>query len=69
MPDDANGKPLAQGDKITIPATVTQVWDHNDYCNIRVEFDHFMPPYESKSEFDLNSKQVEKRDPDQSAGS
>jgi hypothetical protein len=63
MPFDANGKELAVGDKVMIPATVVDVYPdgHTDYVNVRVELDHIMPPYTDKSLFDLNGKQVEKQ--------
>lgn len=34
---DANGRPLAKGDRVLIPATITQLSPGEDYCNVSVE--------------------------------
>lgn len=39
MPHDKNGRPIAVGDAVIIPATVTQVWQGEDACNAEFEVD------------------------------
>lgn len=34
---DAKGRPLKAGDKVLIPATITEAWGGEDTCNVSVE--------------------------------
>lgn len=34
---DRTGKPLKKGDKVTILATITDLFPNEDYCNINLE--------------------------------
>ncbi len=61
MPHDANGKVLAVGDKVHIPATVKAVHMAEDYCNLDLEFDLIMPGRDSKDQYHaINTRQVVK---------
>jgi len=60
MPHDSKGNLLQVGDKINIPATVISIQPGEEYCNLSVEYDISMPPYENKMSGTFNTKQVEK---------
>ena len=61
MPHDAKGVLLKVGDKVSIPGTVTQIFQSDEYCNCSVELEHPMPPMGSKSVLSaLNTRQIEK---------
>lgn len=34
---DAKGRPLAKGDRVLIPAIITQLYETEDYCNVNLE--------------------------------
>lgn len=68
MPNDANGKPLEVGDRVTIPATVTTVKDDLNYVNCTVELEHPLPPTGAKISQSLNSQQLEKVGDEKPAG-
>lgn len=34
---DANGTPLQKGDKVLIPAVITQLSEQEDFCNVTIE--------------------------------
>lgn len=55
---DAKGRPLQVGDRVMIPATITQTYEAFDYCNIVVETIATMPPNTSKTVSTLNTKQL-----------
>ena len=60
---DRNGKLIGVGDKVMIPATITQCngLPDTNYCNILVETDELMgrgDPLEYKVQISLNAHQV-----------
>lgn len=60
MPHDKNGNLLEVGDDVIIRAKVTQVHTGEEYCNLSLESVEPMYPGDSKNQFTLNTKQVEK---------
>lgn len=68
MPHDRNGKPLAVGDRVNIPAIVRDVQPGDDYCNVRLETIEPMHPGPEVSTMYLNARQVEKSEPPTVAG-
>lgn len=57
---DKNGKPLTDGDKVTLTCVIRSCTGGPDYCNIMVETVEPMFPGEHKTSISLNAKQVEK---------
>jgi hypothetical protein len=55
---DANGKPVKVGDKVNIPATITETYATDEYCSIQVKPDHPMYPSDRRDAIVLNSRQV-----------
>lgn len=60
MPHDARGKLLEVGDEVLIRATVKEVHQGEEYCNVSLETATAMYPGEHRSVLVLNGKQVEK---------
>lgn len=60
MPHDKNGKPLAEGDRVMIPARVKSIMAGDQYCNVNLVTEEPMPPYTEGTALTLNTRQVEK---------
>ena len=60
MPHDAKGKRLEVGDTVQVVATVTQIQQTEDYCNITIKLSRLMKPADTETTFCLNAGQVEK---------
>lgn len=60
MPHDLNGKPLAVGDRVTVPCSITSVIEGTDYCNVTLQTSEPMFPGNDKTTITLNAKQVVK---------
>jgi hypothetical protein len=62
MPHTKSGRKLKTGDKVIVHATVTQIYEGEDYCNVNVETDEPMFPGTTKSVITLNARQLELAD-------
>lgn len=56
---DKNGKPLKEGDTVSVLFTIKSVSADQDYCNITPDTVEVMPGNGSRSCLTLNAKQVE----------
>ena len=63
MPHDSKGNELKPGDEVLIRARVQSIEASSEYCNATVHTLIPMPPYTSPFTIVLNTKQVEKVDP------
>ena len=68
MPHDINGEELKIGDIVNIPCRIKQIHLTGEYCNVTVETCGRMFPSDYRTEFVLNSKQVEIKNVKSSSG-
>lgn len=59
MPNDANGNPVAVGDAVLIPGTVTSVTADFYYVNCTVELQFPLPPTGARIFQSLNTQQLQ----------
>ncbi len=60
MPHDAGGNVLQVGDEVLVPCRVVGLQLGDDYCNCNLETAYPMPPYTTRSQITLNTRQVMK---------
>lgn len=62
MPHDRNNNLIEVGDIVMVPCKVKSITMDENYCNLTVETQYSMPPYEEqRSTLTLNTKQVFKQ--------
>jgi hypothetical protein len=60
MPHDKNGQLLSAGDRVIVRATVREVHQGEDFCNVTLESEEGRRPDDHKETLTLNAKVVEK---------
>jgi flavin reductase (DIM6/NTAB) family NADH-FMN oxidoreductase RutF len=61
MPEDMNGAPLLEGDRVLVPCRVVEVLPGPDFCNVTVQVELPCYPDDHRTRVWLNSRQCERR--------
>jgi flavin reductase (DIM6/NTAB) family NADH-FMN oxidoreductase RutF len=61
MPEDMNGAPLLEGDRVMVPCRVVEVLPGPDFCNVTVQVELPCYPDDHRTRVWLNSRQCERR--------